>query len=349
MKNILALLVLSAFAAFGQLSTTNTTLSTALAANTTTQWCIASATGVVLPTLGANGSYLFVDREAARIMSQGSSSTCYNVQRGVLGTSANASHAAASKVWVGAPAVSSGDSSRPFTPGVFISSLPTGSCVAANQYTLPLIYTGPAGGGAFTGSVVDCVGGRWGAEEVGEFYVGPTNCSFTPTTLTTTNTYVPVGASAVFVLNATSNAAAGTNTLTCNILPPTSIRALQGAVITDIVVPFGSQTTAPTSLGTVTLGYIQLPTPATSETESTVTPVASFGGTVTTTAPTALTTVTTAGAFLTIKSALGTPLPLSQDLRFLVLKVPFVQSAAAAMTINTPGLIVHYSKAIDLP
>lgn len=347
MKNILILLVLSAVAAFGQQTTTSTTLSVALAAGSNAQWCIGSATGVVLSSSAVNASYLFIDREAAQITSQGSSSTCYNVKRGQLGTS-QAAHAAAAKVWVGQSSTGTGDSSRPFT-GAFTSALPTGSCVSTAQYTLPVIYTGPATGGAFPGSVIDCVGSRWGGQSIGEFFVGPANCTFSPTTLTTTNTLIPVGASAVYVLNGTSNAAAGTNTLTCNILPPTTIRALQGAVITDITLFAGSQTTAPTSVGTATLGSITFTAPGTGGAASTVTPVASFGGTITTTTPTAITTVTTAGAFLTIKNALGTPAPLSTDLQMLVFKFPFLQSAAAAMTINVPGVIVHYSLPISLP
>jgi hypothetical protein len=204
-----------------------------------------------------------------------------------------------------------------------------------------LIYVGSPSGGALLGTIFDCIGGRWGGRADKMFFVEPTACTFAPTTLTTTNTYSPIGASNVFVLNGTSNAAAGTNTLVCNIQIPTSIQS-NGAVITDIVLAVGSQTTAPTSIGTATLGSITFPTPATSETASTVTPIA-FGGTLTTTSPTAITTVTTAGAFLTMKVALGTPAALSTDLQMLQLTVPFVQSAASAMTINTPGLFVHYS------
>ena len=346
MKKYLILLVLSALAAFGQLTTTSTTLSTAITSTSQNEWCLASSTGVVLNSTSGNASYLFVDREAAQITSQGSTSTCYKVKRAQLGT-AQAAHSASSKVWVGQAATGTGDTSRPFT-GAFTTTLPTGACTASAQYTLPVIYTGPASGGAFIGSVLNCVGGRWGGQADKEFFVSPANCTFAPTTLTTTNTLTQVGASAVYVLNGTSNAAAGTNTLTCNILIPTAITALQGAVITDITGFYGSQTTAPTSIGTATLGSITFPTAATSETASTVTPV-TFGGTLTTTVPTAITSTTTAGSFLTIKTALGTPAPLSTDLQMLVYKLPFVQSAASAMTINTPGLVVHYSAPITLP
>jgi hypothetical protein len=346
MPQILILLVLSALAAFGQQTTTSTTLSTALTSTTNAEWCIGSATGVVLNSTSGNASYLFVDREAAQITSQGSTSTCYKVKRAQLGT-AQMAHAATSKVWVGAAATGTGDTSRPFT-GAFTSSLPSGACTATAQYTLPIIYTGTASGGAFPGSVINCIGSRWSGQADKTFFVSPSNCTFAPTTLTTTNTLIQVGASAVYVLNGTSNAAAGTNTLTCNIVVPTAVSALQGAVITDIVGYYGSQTTAPTSIGTATLGSISFATPATGAAVSTVTPV-SFGGTITNTVPTLITTVTTAGSFLPIRSALSTPVTLSTDNQILVYKLPFVQSAAAAMTINTPGLIVHYAAATTLP
>jgi hypothetical protein len=150
-----------------------------------------------------------------------------------------------------------------------------------------------------------------------------------------------VGASAVFVLNGTSNAAAGTNTLTCTIPLPTNIQIQKGAIVSDITLYVGSQTTAPTSLGTSTLGTITFPAAATTEVASTVTPVA-IGGTVTTTSPTLITTVTTAGSFLTIKHTYATTVQLSADRQMLVYTMPFLQSAAAAMTLNTPGLQVHY-------
>jgi len=346
MLKFLIPLVLSALAVFSQQTTTSTTLSTAISATSQAEWCIGSASGVVLNTTSGNASYLFVDREAAQITSQGSTSTCYKVKRAQLGTSQQ-NHAATSKVWVGQAATGTGDSSRPFT-GAFTSSLPSGSCTASAQYTLPVIYTGPASGGAFPGSVINCIGGRWSGQADKTFFVSPSDCTFAPTTLTTTNTLTQIGASSVYVLNGTSNAAAGTNTLTCNIVVPTAVSALQGAVITDIVGYYGSQTTAPTSIGTATLGSISFATPATGAAASTVTPV-SFGGTITNTVPTAITTVTTAGSFLPIKSSLGTPVTLSTDNRILVYKLPFVQSAAAAMTINTPGLIVHYAAQTTLP
>lgn len=344
MKNTLkiaTLFALVAMAAFGQLTTTSTTLSAAVSAGTTSEWCIASATGVSVPSIGQNGTILFTDKEAAQVTAAGSSSTCFRVKRGQLGTSAQAAHATGTAVWVGNAATSTGDPSRPFSGGPFITTAPSGSCDATAQYTLPLIVTGGAMSGLAAGAQVSCVNSRWGTQSDRMYYVSPSNCTFAPTTLTTTNTYIQVGASTVFVLNGTSNAAAGTNTLTCDIMLPTRLAILRGTQITDITLMIGSQTTAPTSLGTATLGYIQFPAAATSETASTVTPV-TIGGTVTTTSPTLITTVTTAGSFLTIKHTFSTAVNLSTDLQILRYTMPFLQSAAAAMTLNTPGLLVHY-------
>lgn len=321
-----------------QNDTTSTTLAAAIVAKINTQWCLASATGVSVRSISGSGSILWADREAAQVTTQGSSSVCFNVIRGQLGTSANYAHASGAKVWVGSAATSSGDPSRPLD-GAFATTPPTGTCTASAQYTLPIIVTGTSVG-VVPGSIFTCAGGRWG--RLMEQYVPPTQCTTSPTTSTVTNTYIPVGASAVFVLNATTNAAAGTTTLSCTILPPTSFLAQRGAVLVDIIVAVGSQTTAPTSIGTATLGTIAFPTPvATTQTASVVTPVTA--GTLTQVGPTTtVLTVTTAGAFLTFKYTSGSDVVLTTDIQSMVFQVPYLQSAAAAMTLNWPGLFVHY-------
>src|ERR1700693_4611120 len=106
-RNLAAVLAIATLVAFaspasaatvngGQVDTTSTTLTTAVAAITNQsglvpqQFCLASATGVVLPSLsgGTSGSILFVDKEGAQVTGQGNSTTCFLVKRGVLGTSA---------------------------------------------------------------------------------------------------------------------------------------------------------------------------------------------------------------------------------------------------------------------
>lgn len=165
LRNTLIALLLSfggGNVAYGQATTTSTTLSVAVVANTTTQWCLASATGVVTPSLSSStsGSILGVDREFAQVTGSGTSSTCFQIKRGQLGSSAQASHNTTSTVYVGAPSTGSGDTSRPFT-GAFVTNAPSGSCTAALQYTLPVIVTGSANSNAFAGAVFNCTNGAW--------------------------------------------------------------------------------------------------------------------------------------------------------------------------------------------
>jgi hypothetical protein len=166
--------LLFAVVAYGQQTTTSTTLSSAVNTVSSTQWCLASATGVIVPNTAssASGSLLLADREVAQVTGAGYTSTCFKVKRGQMG-SAVASHSAASIVWVGQPSTSSGDSSRPFT-GAFITTLPTGSCVSGDQYTLPVLFVGSASLGGVPGTPYDCISGQWSS--IGNLIVtGKTN------------------------------------------------------------------------------------------------------------------------------------------------------------------------------
>ncbi len=308
---------LMVFAGFGQTSTTNTTLSSAINSSQTSV-TVASATGIVASSVGAD-FLIAVNKEIMKVTAV--SGTLLTVQRGAKGTGSSA-HVANAVAWAG-------------PPSVFWQTDPVrgSTCTAANQPYLPIVSLS-------SGTVWTCTNAAtWGQDIVD--YVPPTQCTTAPTTSTVTNTYPQIGASNIFVLNATTNSAAGTTTLVCNIMLPTRVGTANGLVLQDITLFVGSQTTAPTSLGTATLGSITFPAAATTETASTVTPVA-VGGTVTTTSPTAITTVTTAGAFLTIKHTFASAVRLSTDRQILQYTMPFLQSAAAVMTINTPGLLVHY-------
>jgi hypothetical protein len=346
MKNLMKITLFLAVAAlaFGQSATTNTTLSADITSNQI-QVCLASATGITTQSITASATYIVVESEAMQAIQAGSSSTCFQMRRGTLGTQAT-SHVNGAVAWVANTATSTGDSSRPFSGGAIIGFRPTGTCNPKLQATLPLILIGQNQGSG-TGQVITCASvttagtsGRWGL--VRSFIVPPTQCTFAPTTLTTTNTYIQVGTSTAFVLNGLSNAAAGTNTLVCLLsVPSTQTTSGQGVFLLDANLFVGSQTTAPTSLGTATFGTIAMPAAATTETASTVLPVAA-GGTITTTSPTLITTVTTAGSFLTIKHTFGTAIRLSADRTLVQYTMPFLQSAAAAMALNTPGIQVHY-------
>lgn len=135
--------------------------------------------------------------------------------------------------------------------------------------------------------------------------------------------------------------------MTCNLLPFTGVNTSQGAYLQDITTFVGSQTQAPTSVGTATLGSITYPAVSTTETPSTVAPVA-LGGTVTTVSPTAITTVTTAGSFLTIQSTFSNLINLSTDLQTLQYTLPFGNTTTTAMTLNSPGLLLHVIQTPDL-
>lgn len=315
---LVAMLTTVAPVAPAQTATTQTTISAAM---DRVQGFVnlASATNV-----SPNG-FIYADGETMTVNGSYVSGTYVPVTRGVSGTRAVA-HAVSVVAFVFAP----GNQAR---TGLINYDL-YGSCVRADHTVLPRIN-------ALNEKVFDCQAGRWG-RILTQFVPAAAGCSSVATTATVTNTYVPVGASGVVALNA-SLSAAGTTTIVCDFLPPTSFAAVRSAVLIDIVIAVGSQTTAPTSLGTSTLGIVTFPTPtATTQTASTVTPVAA-GSTVTTVGPTTtIATVTTAGAFLTFKHTYADPIVLTTDLQRVHYTFPFLQSAAAVMVINTPGLWVHY-------
>ena len=331
----IALLCILALASLGyaQTATTNTTLAAAMGRGETTI-NLTSSTGVSAANGTAVVTGLYVDREYMEVVvnvNSAGTGNLWTVRRGVRGI--QTSHPSGAVVWVSVPST--------FDNGPYDRA---GACTATQFPFLPLIET-------VSGKLMTCDGnGHWTPYGVGSFYVPPTQCTFVPTTLTQTSTYTYAGASNVFALKGISNAAAGTMTLTCNILVPTSVLALQGAVITDIELFIASSATGsgvvPTSVGTSTLSTITFPTASTTETASTITPVA-IGGTVTTVSPTAfLSAVSTDGAFFTFKHTYSTAVDLSTDNRVLVYTMPILQSAASVSTLFTPGLLVHYRAAL---
>jgi hypothetical protein len=337
-RNLSLSVLLLAGLCSAQTATPQTTLSAAigrgdktitLASNTPGGYTIQAAG--LAPLTG-----IYVDHEYMTIANTGLvGGTTWNVVRGQdLGQLST--HVSGSVVYVGPV----GGGGVPFDPGPHDR---VGACTSTNFAYLPIIEI-------LSGSLMNCdQNGKYTPLGIGEFYVPPTQCTFAPTTLTVTNTYPQVGASNVFVLKGISNAAAGTMTLTCNILVPTSVQALKGAIVSDITLMVASSATGsgvvPTSVGTSTLGTITFPTAATTEVASTVTPVA-VGGTVTTVSPTAfLSAVSTDGAFFTFKSTYATVVDLSTDLKMLQYTMPILQSAASVSTLYTPGLVVHYRQA----
>jgi hypothetical protein len=254
------------------------------------------------------------------------------VSRGLAGGQ-NGAHVANAIVLFGAPAWF-----HVYSPtGACPTPSSTGGATPATIYATPWMNTK-------TGDSYRCYAGQWG--KVSQFFVSPYNCSFLPTTLTQTTTFPVLGVGATVgipVINSVTNAAAGTDTISCVIALPSNVTSGRSSLLTDLTFTLGSQTVAPTSLGTPLLGSLQLPTPvATTQTFSSQTVVALAGGTITQLGPTtSLTTVTTAGDFLTFNYSFGTPVDLTTDLRVLVFQLPILQSAASAMTINSMGIWAH--------
>lgn len=333
--------LLALASAFGQLNTLVETTASAAITPSQTSFAVASATGISAPSYSAGtaGSVLYIQDIAQTagesVIVTAISSTTVTVRRGQNGTRA-VGHASGAKVWVATAA------------NWFQSVDPTGACstTAGNSAGDKI--------GPYVTPVINLVNGReWVCSAItttwvpnGDYvqYIAPTQCTTIPTTSTVTNTYPQIGASGIFVLNATTNGAAGTTTLTCSFELPTRVTATRGWVLKDIIVAVGSQTNAPTSIGTATLGSVTFPTPvATTQTASVVTPVAA-GSTVTQLGPTTtINTVTTAGAFLTFKYTFAAAVQSSTDLQLFQLTVPYGNTNAAAMTLNWPGLWVHYT------
>lgn len=357
-----AALLLVAFQAQAQITTTQTTFSSAVTTTTATQVTLTSGTGVVVPTAGANGSFIYVDTEAMQIRSLVSGTT-YNVQRGVLGTKPG-THNTVSIVYVGNVASGSGDSSRPFT-GVFPNSDPAlGSCTPSAQAYLPVVV--PATGRVWTcpssgpqTNIWSLIGGAMNVVQTTD------NIMFVPYSAcvgTTTGTLAGsgqgaqlAGSTAVTQISTTNAAGAATHTYTCTVPVPTRTRSNDGIAIQDITFLYGVQTSAlgtqanvlasGTFNGSTVFGRVTYPTPAASQTASTVTPVRADSGTMVITPVVASfnTGTTTAGAFFSARFAPATPFLVNTDNQQLIFTVTFLCTTTVATITNTPGFVVHYT------
>lgn len=133
------LLALLACSLHAQTTTTTTTLSAAITGRADTVVRLTSGTDV------AAGGFIFVDREQMAVLGAvGSSTTIWNVRRGVAGISST--HASGQKVYVARPG--------PMAGAVFRQQAPVGSCTATAEPYLPLVIVP-------TGEEVNCAGSKW--------------------------------------------------------------------------------------------------------------------------------------------------------------------------------------------
>lgn len=145
--------------AFGQSAIGSTTLSGAVTSSTT-MVCVASATGVVTPSLASAqlGSYLVIDAEITQVAASTLSTTCFKVKRGVLGSMAD-SHGSGAKVWILGQSVSTGDTSRPISAATFLAQKtfrPNKVVGTPNVYSVtPASVTGVAGKIWYSQFVID--------------------------------------------------------------------------------------------------------------------------------------------------------------------------------------------------
>ena len=190
----------------------------------------------------------------------------------------------------------------------------------------------------------------------GEYYIPASACvSSVSANSSGTNGLTTSGASVMQVMQA-STSATGTNTHTyvCNVTPPSRLQG-QGIAIMDAVFYYGVQTSAlgtqvatlasGTMNSTTVFSKIVYPTPAASETASTVTPVRADAGTllITPVVASANTATTTAGAFYSTKFTPATAIQVTADLTSYYLAVTLQGAATSATVTNSPGVLVHYA------
>lgn len=145
-------LLLCGSVAFGQSTTTQTTLATAITTTYGRAIVVTSATGILAPSLSSASqpsTQIFIDGEMLDVTAV--NGTTVSVRRGANGTRA-VTHASGAIVYAG-PAGGTGSSP-------FYDLAKLGSCTAANEPFLPAIDY-------YDNIIFDCSGGLWTAEVTG--------------------------------------------------------------------------------------------------------------------------------------------------------------------------------------
>lgn len=349
-----------------QVTTTNTTLSAALAGPSAstpapTMACFTSATGISAPGFGQPAmTAVMIGKEYLAINAATGSATCFIVTRGWAGTGV-AAHNSGDYVSVGP---TGGFNSSPF-----INNPPSGGsgspCNSTTQPYLPVIVVGGEGYQTDIGTIWNCLDSTGAqAATTGAWYpVNPYPSTDGPA-LTDFEIFVPAtglcsssittgsagtgnattildGSVPAFKLSSTASAA-GLN-LDCNLTAAMRNLTGKGITLRSIAVIYGIQTTTATSMSTPTISYFQSPAASTSETASSatlVTTTALVGGTLTMTPAVASANLTavSAGQYYTQNIALGTPIQMNTDLRTYVLHFQVNQSASAIQIMTVPGI-----------
>ena len=208
----------------------------------------------------------------------------------------------------------------------------------------------------------------------GGYWVSPGNCwySVATGTLTTPTFGAAPGATAlglnvvlstapavpVMQVSTTNAASISVNTLTCLINPPSTIGVTgRGVNLVNVDFFYGIQGTggvnatqvgvlaSGTMNGSLVFSKVVMPTAGASETPSTVAPVRADAGTLAVTPALASfnSLVTSAGAFFTQRFTPATPFALTGDDTQYYVSMTVLCNTTQATTINTPGVMVHFT------
>lgn len=174
----------------------------------------------------------------------------------------------------------------------------------------------------------------------GYFFVPASTCTFTAsgTGAGANGTFAIEGSVPAKIAQTTDG---GTNTLVCAITLPTRITSGQGAVIQNLDVHYGITLHNATSIGTATLTSYTAPAPGATETPSSATLVAGFGGSLTQSSATGNLATVTAGQFYTNRITLGTPAQVA-DRQVIVLTWTIADSNSETFLTYVSGIGVHY-------
>jgi hypothetical protein len=355
MKNIatkalaIAALFAASFSAFGQATTSSTTLSAAID-NRQQSFVVASATGITVPSFavpnnptGGNQTILVVDQEAMFVT--GVNGTFITVIRGYAGT-LGMPHANGATVWLGPPTY--------FPAGDFQPK--AGGCTSTAELNLPKINLA-------TGLQLNCVGGVWVAQNTplpynltdGEYIVPPGNCWDTESAHAGTLVHIGmVGGIPAIQAAITSSGSSDSVIISCLINPPFRTTSGKGIQITSVQLVYGVQTTnLPAPTGTLASGTINsqlvftkfvAPAAGATETASSATLVRGDSGTLAVTPSLANFNViaVTAGQFYTQTFTPAAAITVS-DLTPLYFNLKLLVTDSNAIQINSPGIVVKYT------
>lgn len=325
MKRPITIALFALAAAFGQSTTTSTTLSSAVALQDSII-NLTSATGVSnSDSLGIPQTIIFVDQEAMAVMSY--SGTAVTVRRGENGR--RQTHNSGATVYLG-------------PQSIFVQSEPNGACTSTDYGYLPVVAW-------VKGTVWNCVSSQWVVQSFslnfsatdGYIFIPPSNCSVLPATTAFASgspKFTPV-ATGNAVLSVTTDTTAGTLQLVCDVNVATRLTSGKGVTVTDISLLYGVQTTALASIAAPTVKKVTYPAVGGSAAGT----VADAGGTLAILPASLQLTTTTTGLCFNEGITLGTPLVMNTDIRRIVVNQVFTTAGTSATTLQVCGLIVHYT------